>query len=567
MMTYTVKPGDTLSRIAAKQLGDASRWTEITIEQEAPGTPPWGERGHAPDGSTFIYPDDILRMPVDPQEPPEPPPLEPEMPDAQEIHKNKWTGVEHQTPAPKLEIFKPGNTAKNTPDITYTADLRAGFRSNLLGYTFSESVDDLEGAFSFAVENEEAGDDGRTVFDLIPNRSIVKIYEGDLEHPAFVGIIRHRHLGMSMTSQGVRRAINFTGKSIISCVAEYTVSLDVRIQGVSDAMAKTKDLETKLAIDNITIADFIKKTWDYFQDVSKELSKLQTGISNTAIADIISDFIGEISDFVTVFGKEQNIRYNIATVFFNQSNNSIADVWRNILPKPVYEIFSYCDKEDGNPKIMVRQVPYGDPDNGNNDWSKLPVYLISPISLTAYDLDQSDEEVYTAFASYIIGSAMSREFYMGVRQTGNDTLARYNPEKVAIYGFRPLEMSFTGYDRQGNIRDEKKNALDEEIKKLNERAAYWYSRLDDMYNGSITICTDFNAPETNPRVGCRARFLGGEFYINKTDHTWNFGGTPTIKLTLSRGMVYDENGKMRPGEEGIIRKVGKRFRELELENT
>jgi hypothetical protein len=213
---------------------------------------------------------------------------------------------------------------------------------------------------------------------------------------------------------------------------------------------------------------------------------------------------------------------------------------------------------------MVRQVPYGDPDNGNYDWSALDIYEISPVSLTAYELDQNDEEVYTAFVSYIIGSARDRAFYMAVSQEKQEdsTIKRYGP-KTLVYGFRPLEISFHGYDRSGNTKNQKNDELTSALSKLNSRAQYWYSRLDDMYSGTITICTDFNRPETNPRVGCRARFMGGEFYINKTDHAWNFGGTPTIKLTVSRGMRYDKDGILHTGEAGIIPNVGGRYRELE----
>jgi hypothetical protein len=418
-----------------------------------------------------------------------------------------------------------------------------------------ESVDSLEGSFSFTVENEEIDKDGKTVFDIIPLRSVIKIYEG-ASYPAFVGIIRRRHNGVSMTGQGVKRTITFSGKSIISIIVDYTVSLDVRIQGVADAMAKTKKLEDQLARDGLTIKAFMKETWDYFREVSET-----AGISTTGLADVIDKFIGSSDNFLKVTGREQKLRYNVAMVFFNASNNMIGDIWRHILPKPVYELFSRCD--EGKPKVIARQAPYGNPDDGNTDWKSIDRYLIAPISLIAYELEQNDEEVYTAFASYIIGSAMSREFYMAVNQTGNDSTVQYDKEKQKIYGYKPLEITFNGYDRQGNAGNEKIDSLTEAVKKLNKTAGYWYSRLDEMYSGSITICTDFNKPETNPRVGCRAKFIGGEFYITRTDHMWNYGGTPTIKLTLSRGMMYDENGKIRSGADGVIKNVGRRFRELE----
>jgi hypothetical protein len=473
-----------------------------------------------------------------------------------EIRKDQWEGVEHQAPVPKLKIFKPGNTDKNTPDITYSADLDGGAYSKLLSYTFSEAVEDLEGSFSFSVENEEA-EKNKTVFDLIPNRSVVKIYEGDLEKPAFVGILRRRRIGTAITSQGVKRTITFTGKSIISCIAEYAVSLDVRIQGVADAVSKTKTLAERLANNGVTIKDFMKVSWEHFKEVSEI-----AGISTTGIASIIDNFIGGFDQFITVSGKNQEIFYNIATPFYNESNNFIADIWRHILPKPVYEIFSYCD---GEPKIMARQVPYGNRESGA-DWQNLNLYVISPLSLVSYDLNQSDEEVYTAFMAYIVGSARDRSFYMAVNQTGKDDIVVHDEEKQKIYGFKPLEISFTGYDRQGNTKNKDADTLTKALKKLNELAVYWYSRLDDMYSGTITICTDFNKPETNPRAGHRAKFMGGEFYINRTDHAWNFGGAPTIRLSVSRGMIYDD-GKMVSGEAGVIKNVGRRFRELEEDNS
>jgi len=458
-----------------------------------------------------------------------------------------WTGVEWQSPDPKIEIFTKGNAS--SPDITYCPDPRAGRWANLLSYTFSESVDSLEGSFSFAVE--DSGDkEGNTVFDLIPVRSIVKIYEGDLKKPAFVGIIRRCHFESAMTDQGVRRSIVFTGKSIISCISEYTISLDVRIHKVADPTSKRKELTNRLARENMTIEKFMKITWEHFKEVSEEF-----GISTTGIADIINKFIGGSPGVFVEISGQQKFRYNISHVFYNASNNVIADAWRNILPEPVYEIFSRCNNK-GEPRIVARQVPF-DP----ADWRKLDVYGISPLSLVSYALDRDDEEVYTAFMSYIMGSVMSKQFYMGVSQTSNDDIVAHDREKQMIYGFKPLQIDFIGYDRQGNMNDEKKSDLRTELKELNEKMKYWYSRLDEMYSGTITLITDFNQPETNPRVGCRARFLGGEFYIEQAEHSWKYGGTPTIKLTVSRGMNYDlSNGKMMIP----MSNVGSKYKELDV---
>lgn len=471
-----------------------------------------------------------------------------------EVIEKQWTGTEHQFPAPKLEIFTPPRSDPDDPDITYFPIGETGKWSKLLSYNFTEATDDLEGSFSFAVENEEVENKEKSVFDLIPVRSIVKIYEGDIENAAFIGIVRQREIRKTMTSQGVKKSIVFSGKSIISCIAEYCVSLDVRIQGVADNMSRSYDLITQLSEKGLTIKDFMIKIWEHFKKVSEGKAKV---ISNTGIAEIINKFIGNNPDtFIKVTGKGQSLRYNVACVFYNAANNTIIDVWRNILPERVYEFFSRC--ENGKPRIITRQVPF-EPE----DWSALDVYVIYPISLTAYDIKQSDEEVYTAFASYIIGSAMQKEFYMAVNQKGDDSIVKHDEEKRGIYGFKPLELNFNGYDRQGNTTDREK--LTKELQKLNVMAHYWYSRLDEMYSGSLTVITDFNEPRNNPRMGCRAKFIGGEFYINRVDHSWNFGGTPTLKLAVSRGMIYDNTGRMKKGADGIIKNVGGRFRELEEE--
>jgi len=493
------------------------------------------------------------------------------------FRKAKWSGVENQTPIPRLEIFTPRFDRDagvfvydhESPAFVYGADAQRDpyACTKILAYSFTEAVDDLSGSFGFTVEDEEVDAEGRTVFDFIPERSVVKIYEGRSPRPVFVGIVRKRHLGMSMTSQGVKRTVVFNGKSIISVIAEFAVSLDVRIHNVGDPTVRTKELTAALSRENpLSIKRFMELTWGHFKAVSIS----NTGISTAGLLDLINKFIlgdeqgNPDASFIKVSGRELYLRYNIAMPFYNAANNVIADTWRNILPERAYEFFSRCEK--GRPRIIARQVPFGDP-NGEGDfgdWSDLPLYVISPISLTDFALDRSDEEIYTAFSSHIVGASRDRMFFIAATQGGPDAMVRHS-HKQELYGFRPLELTFNGYARRGNEGNAEMPGITQAIKELNAKAYYWYSRLDEMYSGAMTLCADFDNPENNPLVGCRVKFKGGEFYVTKTERTWIYGGTPTIKLTVSRGMVYDERGKMREGDAGILRNVGRRMRELDRE--
>jgi hypothetical protein len=469
--------------------------------------------------------------------------------------------VESQSPQPRIEIIKPdGAIVWLKPDYPgFSPSGKSITSRNLLSYTFSEAVDDLMGSFSFSVENETVrkpahDKQGESLFDLIPLRSVVNIHEDAGEIPAFRGIIRKRHIGAAMTSSGVRKSVVFSGKSIISCITEFMVPLDQRIYGVSNSISKTKDLQSKLGKDDLTIKDFMEKTWEFFRTVSDEVSQ-GSGFVNGKLLEIIDKFIGK--DFVLA-AEGETLQYPVATMFYNQTNNYITDVWGNILPKPVYELFTRFDVEDNRPVIVARQVPYGDPDNGNYDWLDLKLYYIDPASLTGYDLEQSDEDVYTAFNSYVIGSPKSKEFYQVVSDKVDSDIGVDN-DKSAIYGFRLLSVSFVGFDRMQNESAEKrKDELTKRLSKLNERIKYWYSRIDEMYSGTITLITDFKDISKNPKAGSRVSFLGGQFYVEKSVHSWNYGGTPLNVLTVSRGMVYNANGKIDKEIPGI----GKLYGEL-----
>jgi hypothetical protein len=575
---HTVERGQGFKSIAKLYYKDENEYQRI-IDANTPEIP-YPAWGHSPlmserwkdapesgEKLPVLYPGDVLWIPVIPPEPETPGNAANENEGGQsgsggqsggggKIFRKSYNGhfgVKTQFPNPKVEIFKsedPGNAY-----LTYEGLTENGVLSELLGYTFSEGVDDLQGAFSITVENEKIAADLMT-FDAVPLRGIVKIYEADKGRPAFIGIIKQKRMKFSMTNQGPKRTIMFSGKSVIAAVSEYAVTTDLRISFV-DPEAKSKQITGELSRNDLTIKGFMKKTWEDYLTQGEE-----NGFPSTGIKKIIDNFIGSIDDFISG-DDDRTLKYNITGAFYSEGNNNIDQLWRNVLPQPVYEIYAYCDRDAGKPMIKAREVPFGFQETKNQDWHNLDIYEIDPLDLIDYDVSQSDDEVYNVFISYLIGSSREQEFYIAVKR-GQGYKPEMDGEKIALYGFRPLQISFRGYDRQGVEKDSDK--LNDGLMELDQEAKYWFGRLDEMYNGTITLITDFklddNNEDRNPRIGCRAGFLGGEFYITKADHRWTYGGTPTITLTISRGMKY-KNGYQVSGKAGVLPDVGKRFKELE----
>jgi hypothetical protein len=202
--------------------------------------------------------------------------------------------VECQFPRPRIEIIKPdGAVVWLKPDYPgFSPGGKSITSQNLLSYTFQEAVDDLMGGFSFSVENEMVGKSahdkrGESLFDLIPLRSMVNIYEGERFSPAKV-------------SSDVFPNLWFRW---ISGFLEFPI----------------RQQKLKLEI---------------FQGVSDEVPQSSRFV-NGRLLEIIDkeEYIGK--DFVLA-AEGETLQYPVAAMFYNQTNNYITDVWGNLLPKPVY---------------------------------------------------------------------------------------------------------------------------------------------------------------------------------------------------------------------------------------
>ena len=107
------------------------------------------------------------------------------------------------------------------------------------------------------------------------------------------------------------------------------------------------------------------------------------------------------------------------------------------------------------------------------------------------------------------------------------------------------QVTFKGYEK-----DKTDNSIAHTMSKYSQRLKNWFSHLDEMYMGSITIVNDFNNKENKKlKAGNRVKFLGGEFYIRGVEHSWDYGGNPIISLQIIRGGIYKDGNFIRKLQE------------------
>ena len=473
---------------------------------------------------------------------------------------------EWQAPNPKIEIFSYMKPESPVMVFVPKENISPGFCNGLISYSFSESVSSIEGEFSFTIQEDPDGS-GYTAYDRIRNMFVVKIYEGSDRTPAFVGVIHKKRVGKNLTDKGVRNTTSFSGESIAGLFSRFQLAMNLSIMNVKDTGSENTQLTINLSSMKLNPKSFMKQTWESYIGMTMSGLGKEVVLSNTVVSQIIDNFMG--TDFLETPDTDADIAYPIAYAFYQQGINVITGIWQSILPPPIYEIFSRVDKA-GNCKIVARESPFDSDDltlNGisfSAKWTRLYLTEVEAVKLTSFDLELSDEEVYTAYYSYLEGSAISRDKSVTISQlsSSGDQTTCIDSDKLAIYGYRPLEVNFRGYARQDPSKKKStdiNNNIYDKFTALNLRMKEWYGNINKMHAGSITLTTDFINPEKNPHAGERLGFIGGQFYIKAANHSWAYGGTPTIVCTVNRGAKYSKSGVFI----GEIENAGKTLIELE----
>lgn len=437
-----------------------------------------------------------------------------------------------QMPKPVIQIFsfKNGKESLVWEFSPYKTD---NDRTDALqSYSFKYSTGDVDGSFSLTFH---PGRQEKNLFDIVKPLQIVKIFERDegLRFPDFVGVINKRKY--TAQSNGNFR-INVVGKSVASFVSRFKIDLDLNAMAITNELVSQEALDRELTEDlsktKKTLSEILSKIWKHATDAAE--SHLQ--LSNSTIKKYVDRYLG--TSFFSIENNEEFL-YPLASVFNGHNTINFWDIVSGIIPYPVYEKFACIDAE-GDTKIKIRQVPFlcsGD-NLGEATWDKLPCKKLPAALIKGFELEQSDDEVYTAFFSYINGSPIDSDKALRLSAQANgysSSDVTIFAEKASLYGYSPLTVRFNGYGKS----EKDYSGSEESLRDNNEKLMAWYGRVDEMLRGTIVMSTWLR--EQMPMCGERIAFLGGQFYVEEVEHTWSYGANPETKLTVSRGGDYSAN--------------------------
>ena len=431
---------------------------------------------------------------------------------------------------------------------------------NLQSYNFERSIENFGGSFSFTVKEDIEkinNPNVETLFmDKVQPLDIIVISESGSENSIdFIGVVTTISIGG--VASNLNKVITVSGKSIEWLFLFYNINADIGaviFQNNEANKAFITDLATKGGNDGYAMKDIVQSSINAFRDRTaiRKTGNSAREASNYLIGEVIDYWFGD--DYINA--SSDKFLYPISSNLFDSGKINVIDYIKKLLPPPVYEIF--CEINDKNkPVLTFREVPFSNPTTD---------YKIDANILTDFTQTRNCEEVYTAFLPYVEGSSQSPEFYLNLAKGQNLTKKGYNTaekdlDKAKIYGYQLLTCSFCGYNSD---EDSAKKSLDN-IKSLSGKMKEWFSNMDEMYSGDLTIVnltneTNINTSvkkTRNARMGEWVSFAGGLFYITSEKHNWMFGDNPTINYQVIRGGDYS-SGSFKP-----LKRISASYREFE----
>ena len=440
--------------------------------------------------------------------------------------------------------------------ISFKEETDYELSNDILSYNFSENIGSVDGSFNFTLVPSRDRNN-LTWMDKIHEHDLVFFSEfGEIK---FAGVIENRDYSAEISGDGrPDRKISITGKGIGGLLSSFKMMLDQAVfQGQNSAKNLAQALKYTIATSQEEGAavgsTILRPIYKSFMDLALKIGENdQTG--NNAGVGVIS-IIDKFVDLERGISDDFVIKYPISLSLYKRGENSVWELWNGLAQPPVNEMFGYWDyyssvADEGGFVIVFRQSPFE-----SKDWDKLYLNILPPLIVESVHLGTSTKDVYSFYLCTLPGSSVDRNEAMtwDVTFDGDQVghLYAIDDDKLRKYGYRPLFTEFRFFDRS---KIEEFRDCYQLMRENSEMLKRWFQKNDEMYFGEIYIHTidnnDWRNSESReysklyaPRIGERVRLLNGEFYVEGTECSWNYGGPMMTRLQVSRGYIYS-NGEM-----------------------
>lgn len=415
----------------------------------------------------------------------------------------------------------------------------------LLSYSFSESCRSVDTPFTLSLTPEQ-DKNGLTWFDKIDELDLVYIEEDD--YIRYCGIVHQVRYSARMSGQGPSRAIIVAGNSFGELLKEFRLVLDISQFINVPASTQNTDAMSEFINDKGTS---LKAAMDFYYDnfmaVISKMSEKQSALGKLIEAKIDRSQLA--ADATTIIPMSQSM--------YQTGVNTLWDMWRKIVPSPLFELFGKWDptvgvRGIGMYVIIARQCPF-EP----NDWAnerKILRFPVDPVTVTDYSVGYDDSEVATYF--YATAESFGITGKMAIVVNGYRNAHALDSDKWKKYGYRPLNVALSFLKRDGSDPE-----IDGDLEKTAQKLSRWYGKNDEFLSGAISMVSRDEVGVTDYfSVGNRVEFLGGSFYLTDVQRKWVYGGPLTVEVKMTRGYRYGNDGSY----QGPITNVGKRFKEMEV---
>lgn len=410
---------------------------------------------------------------------------------------------------------------KATDRVSFSSDIDSGYNNNLLSYSYTESMQNIQGSFSLsAVYSDD--------LDKIEVHDIVEIKEGvtSQRKTAFIGLIKNISYSQKMNDQGqVTSVINITGTNIFGIISTTKFVIDRAIIGnlcQDEAVTKFQSvLSEAVKKDNSlggTINTFIKA----FTDLKKENQQDST-------------YYNDIINSITVDAGELKAKYPMTLGYLGGQQCTLWQLISQVVPPPIYECFLTLDSNAKKYNLVVRECPF------MAEKTQLTANELDDLYLKGSDLHKKDNEVYSYYLTTIAGSGLNKNIIMLVndgQDDAGDTSKKNNADKqqnnvacldkdlMSRFGFRPLIVECGFFDNTqpqetaSQVSKDISTALAQANKNNHKKLS---GTIEALHDGKIW------------NVGTVIKSRGKEFYIEQIEAQWHYGQAHMRKFFVTRG--------------------------------